>query len=280
MQSNYSLLKLPTVLYCLPTRIIGSRIFSFKEVDSTNETAMTLAQEGAPEGTVIIADSQTKGRGRHGRKWFSPPKVGIYISIILRPKTLVENIRQITLLAAIAACEAINSHTGIKSGIKWPNDVIVNGRKLAGILVETQWKKEKVKHLVVGIGINVNHTLKMFPPKGVDAATSIAIQSKKEFSREELIKELLIKLEKWYIIYCNEGFDQLWKRLQKLVQCPGGWVEVVSLGQRFEGEVLGIDKNADLIIRTGEIIRRINQGRITINYTQQQHMDAIYSGWQ
>ncbi len=263
--SKYSLFRLPAYLYSLPTQLIGSKIYSFKEVDSTNQVAMTLAEEGAPEGAVVVADRQLRGRGQRDRVWYSPPGVGIYLSVILKPSSFLENIHQLSLLAAIAAAECIESATGLKTGVKWPNDVILNNGKVSGILVEAHWEAE-IKHLILGIGVNVNHTKDMFLAQGVPEATSIAIESGQEYCREKLLMDLLLKLEEWRQIYQKEGFEPLWVRLQELDCTPGGWVEVVSLGDRFEGEALGIDKDASLLVRTGEIIRRVNQGRIRLNY--------------
>jgi BirA family biotin operon repressor/biotin-[acetyl-CoA-carboxylase] ligase len=238
---------------------------------------MTLAQKGAPEGTVVVADRQHRGRGQRGNAWYSPPGVGIYLSLILRPNLLVDNISQLVLMASVAAAESIESLTGLKAGVKWPNDVIINARKVAGILVEAQWEEETVKHLVIGVGINVNHNPDMFSAQGVPGATSIAIETGREYSRDILLKELLITLEKWYLQYLAEGFDPAWKRLRELDCTPGGWVEVVSLGDRFEGEALGIDQDASLLVRTGEVVRRVTQGRITLNYGHHQRMNPAYS---
>jgi BirA family biotin operon repressor/biotin-[acetyl-CoA-carboxylase] ligase len=200
--------------------------------------------------------------------------VGIYLSLILRPALLVDSLPQLSLLAAIATAEAIESATGLRAGVKWPNDVMLNTGKVAGILVEAQWDGKAIKHLILGIGINVNHTPDMFSAQGVPGATSIAIESGRKRSRDQLLKELLMKLEKRYLLYLAEGFEPLWRRLQELDCTPGGWVEVVSLGDRFEGEVLGIDKDASLLVRTGEIVHRVTQGRICLSYAHYQRMNS------
>jgi BirA family biotin operon repressor/biotin-[acetyl-CoA-carboxylase] ligase len=271
---KYSLFKLPSFLYSLPTQVMGSKIYSFEQVDSTNQVAIALAQKGAPEGTAVVSDRQYRGRGQRGRTWYSPSGVGIYLSLILRPNSSLGNISQLTLLAAVATAECIKSATGLNARVKWPNDVVYNARKLAGILVEAQWEGETVKHLIIGIGINVNHTQDMFSEQGVPGATSIAMEMGREFSREELIRELLINLERWYLIYLAKGFDPLWSKLREIDCTPGGWVEVVSLGNRFEGEVVGIDKDASLLVRTGEVVHRVTQGRITLRYGQYQQVST------
>jgi BirA family biotin operon repressor/biotin-[acetyl-CoA-carboxylase] ligase len=189
----------------------------------------------------------------------------------------LNTIFQESLLTAVAIAESIESVTGLKAGVKWPNDVILNSRKVSGVLVEAHWEEEIIKHLIVGIGINVNHTPDMFLAQGVSGATSLAIETGKEYSREELLKELLLKLEEWHHIYLAQGFDPLWDRLQELDCTPGGWVEVVSLGNRFEGEALGIDKDASLLVRTGEIVRRVTQGRIHLSYGHLQRMTSAHS---
>jgi BirA family biotin operon repressor/biotin-[acetyl-CoA-carboxylase] ligase len=269
MSSKYSLFRLPAFLYSLPTQLIGSRIYSFKEVDSTNQVAMTLAEEGAPEGTAVVADRQYSGRGQRGRAWYSPAGVGIYLSIILKPSHSLADIHQLSLMAAIATARCIESTTGLKAGVKWPNDVIINNHKVAGILVEAHWEAE-IKHLILGIGLNVNHTRSMFLEQDVLVGTSLAIEAGREYVREEILRDLLLSLEKWHLIYRDQGFDPLWDCLQTMDCTPGGWVEVVSLGNCFEGEALGIDKDASLLVRTGEIVRRVTQGRIQLRYGQLQ----------
>ncbi len=263
-------------MYSLPTQLIGSRVYSFKEVDSTNQIAMILAEEGAPEGAVVVADRQHNGRGQRGRGWYSPPGVGIYLSIILKPRSVLATVHQLSLLAAVATAECIESATGLKAGIKWPNDVIINNHKVAGILVEAHWAEE-IKYLILGIGINVNHTKDMFLTQGFPAATSMAIETGRECLREELLRELMLKLDHWHRIYQEDGFEPLWGRIQDMDRTPGGWVEVVSMGECFEGEALGIDKDASLLVRTGEIVRRVTQGRIRVSCDQLQHLNSTDS---
>lgn len=277
MSNNYSLFRLPAYLYSLPTRLIGSRIYSFDEVGSTNQVAMSLAQKGAPEGTVVVANKQRKGRGQRGRVWSSPPEVGIYLSLILKPTQSLDDISKLSLLAAIATAESIESTVGLQAGVKWPNDVILNTRKVAGVLVEAQWENDIIKNLIMGIGVNVNHAPDMFLPQDGQKATSVAIETGQECSREELLKELLLKLEKWHQIYLAQGFTPLWKRLQEIDCTIGCWVKVVSMGNHFEGEVLGIDKDTSLLVRTGEIVRRVTQGRINLNYGHLQRMNPVHS---
>ena len=164
----------------------------------------------------------------------------------------------------------------MKAGVKWPNDVILNNRKVAGVLVEAQWEDDVIKRLIMGIGVNVNHSADMFLPQDEQKATSVAIETGKECCREELLKELLLKLEEWHQIYLAQGFTPLWKRLQDLDCITGCRVEVVSMGNCFEGDVLGIDKDTSLLVRTGEIVRRVTQGRINLNYGHLQRMNPAH----
>jgi len=263
---------LPDIIYslssgsALPTTLIGSKIYSFSEVSSTNTIAIQMAHEGAPEGTVVIADQQHHGRGQRGRAWYSPGGVGIYMSVILRPHLPPENISQLTLITALALAEAVAAATGLKPGIVWPNDVFINGHKLAGILAEAEWEEANIRHLVIGIGVNVNHTREMFIENHLPEATSLKVESGHEYSRAKLVRKILLNLEERYLEFLSQGFEPIGERLQELDGTVGSWLEVISFGNRFEGESLGIDSTAALLVRVGEVVRRITSGRIKILY--------------
>jgi BirA family biotin operon repressor/biotin-[acetyl-CoA-carboxylase] ligase len=176
--------------------VFGKRdIVYFTETDSTNTRAKDLAVRGAPEGALVLSEKQTKGRGREERNWFSPSRDGIYLSLILRPTIPPREAPMITLLTAVAVAEALLSLTRLKIAIKWPNDILVGGKKLAGILTEMTTQGDSIDYVVVGLGLNVNTP--RFPDNIRDKATSMLIETQKRFSRVRIIREYL----KWYETY-------------------------------------------------------------------------------
>ncbi|MBW1745028.1 MAG: biotin--[acetyl-CoA-carboxylase] ligase, partial [Deltaproteobacteria bacterium] len=173
----------------LCTNVLGRKnIIYLKETDSTNTRAKELATQGAPEGTLIIAEKQTNGRGRRGRSWFSPPGGGIYFSLILRPAISPGETPRITLMTAVVLAETLISLMKLKLRIKWPNDILVNGKKLAGILTEISTEMDAVNYIVVGLGMNVNTRFEKFPSEIKKNATSILIETGKQFPRIRLIQ--------------------------------------------------------------------------------------------
>ena len=254
----------------LTTEFIGSEIHIFDKVESTNDTAKEFALNGCKEGTVVIADSQSKGRGRLGRMWESPSGAGIYLSIILKPKKVVS---QLTLMAGVVAVEAIqhitcyeeNLRRGLCAGrvsLKWPNDININGKKAGGILTEGI---SKGKAVIVGIGINVNT-----PPRGgegfsdelKDKATSIMIETGKRVDRNLLIAELLNRFEYWYEKFIEEG-ETVMKRWRELSDTFGRRIKVSAENKVFEGVAEMIDSEGSLMLRQNNgSLKRISAGEI------------------
>jgi len=247
-----------------PACLLGANIYYFQQVDSTNDIALTLAQQGAPEGTTVVAECQTNGRGQRGHNWFSPKQAGIYISVILRPKSALIGMNHLKLLMAVAVAQCVNNVSGLPVGIKWPNDVTVNGRKVAGILVETEWNGDSPQYFVIGMGLNVNLTAEMLSEARLPQATSLLIELGRECIWEIVLQQLLVEIEKNYLIYQSQGFEPIWQQLKEMEIISGSWIEVVSLGHRFEGEALGISADGELLIRSGDVVRRICSGRINI----------------
>jgi len=247
-----------------PIYFMGADIYYFQHVDSTSNVALAMAQHDAPEGTTVVAECQSSGRGQRGNSWFSPPKAGIYISTILRPKPEFSDMNHIKLLAAVAMANCVSSISGLAAGIKWPNDVMLNGRKIGGILVETEWSGGSPQYFVVGAGINVNHTADMFKEAAVPNATSLRIELGHECDWDIVLQQFLIEMEKTYLIYQSRGFDPIWQQIKEMETITGSWVEVVALGHRFEGEALGIGADGELLVRSGDVVRKIYNGRISI----------------
>ena len=190
----------------LDTKYLGREIISYKKVDSTNIAAYQLAEKGLKEGAVIFAEEQARGKGRQGRVWQSPPKCGIYMSCILRPHITPNEIPKITLIAAVAVAKALREFTGLDAMIKWPNDILINGKKVCGILTEMKAEQDGVDFIILGIGVNVNTHPKDLPRNGSSLKEELrAFRGDEDLSRVDLAKKILEALEKYYNILKKEG---------------------------------------------------------------------------
>src|SRR5512141_155286 len=189
----------------LNTHDVGHALHWFEEVGSTNDVAKELADEGAAHGEVVVAESQTAGRGRRGRAWASPPGRNLYVSVVLRPELPPSRAAELTLLASVAVCQAVRQ-AGVTAGIKWPNDLVSRGRKLAGILTELAADPDRVQWVVLGIGINVNLRLEDLPDDLRPIATSLAIARGEPVPRTLFAAAVLTALEEWLDRHAEEGF--------------------------------------------------------------------------
>jgi BirA family biotin operon repressor/biotin-[acetyl-CoA-carboxylase] ligase len=247
----------------LKTKVFGKRqIVYFNETDSTNTRAKDLAIKGAPEGTLIVSEKQTKGRGRKGRNWFSPSRGGIYTSLILRPRIPPNEAPKMTLLTAVAVAETLHSLTQLKANIKWPNDILINGKKIAGILTEISTEMDAIDYIVVGLGMNVNtHN---FPDDIHEKATSIFIETGKPFPRVKLIREYIQWHEKYYEIFIKTGFEPILKRWKELSNILGRKIIVEMIDRKYIGEVQDIDGDGTLILKDNSgKYHRISSGDVT-----------------
>lgn len=245
----------------LETEFIGRELFFHDEVVSTNAEAFGLARSGAPEGTVVMADSQTGGKGRLGRKWESPAGLNIYLSVILRPPISPEEAHWLTFVAAVAAAEAISVYCPERPVMKWPNDILINGKKAAGILLEMGSEPERVHFVVMGIGVNVNTTRPMFPDYIKNTATSVREANGAEVDRRALAARLLSSVELWYKIYLAEGPVPILSEWKRYFGFEGKEVRVASFDSTIEGVCLGVDETGALLVREpGGIVRRIVAG--------------------
>ena len=233
----------------LQTKLLGKKVHVFQTIDSTNDRAMDMAAKGAEEGTLIIAETQTGGKGRLGRSWFSPPGVNLYLSIILRPKIVCAQATMLTLLAGIAVAQAIRERSGLEAFLKWPNDVLISGQKVAGILAELVADGQAIKHLIMGIGLNVNLEASMLPPELAKTATSLKIESGSDFSRLAVLETLVNQLERWYTIFLEQGSTPILKEYSQLSQTLGRRVQVAYQDKVLEGEAIGLAANGGLILR-------------------------------
>jgi BirA family biotin operon repressor/biotin-[acetyl-CoA-carboxylase] ligase len=233
----------------LATEIIGKKIVYRPEVDSTNRVLHELAVQGEPEGTVVLAERQTAGKGRLGRAWTSPDG-GIWMSILLRPSLPPYKVQLITLLTAVAAVEATAALTGITPGIKWPNDLLVKGRKLAGILTEVSAEMERVNYLILGIGLNMNIPSAVFEGDLADIATSILAEGGKPVSRVDWVRRFLANLEADYLHAQKEGFSDMLERWRQHSVTLGQDVTVSLAGRTVGGTAVDIDEQGALLVRT------------------------------
>ncbi len=239
--------------------IIGRKILEYPVVESTNDRALSLAREGAEDGTVVRAEAQTKGRGQHGRRWHSPKGLGLYFSVLLRPPIIPEHTHRITIISAVAVAGAIVRHTGLKASIKWPNDICIDNKKVCGILTETESGRHHIKHAVVGIGININHTPGDLPKALTPLATSLQIASGREFDREILFQDVCAGLDKLY----RKMIDD---RIKSLVELFDPWDALIGEMVKINGicgRACGITENGELLVKEDGVVHQVRSGSVS-----------------
>ena len=244
----------------LKTSFIGKDISFYKDTGSTNDAARAFAIKGAREGFAVVADSQTKGKGRLGRSWESPAGVNIYTSIVLRPSIMPLFAPQLTLVSAVAVAEAISKYSQKTPEVKWPNDILINSKKVAGILTEMNSETDRINFVIIGIGVNINMTRKMFPEELRPIATSLKEEIGKEISRIDFIQTLYLNLETWYKRYLKHGFEPIRRAWTGYFTMAGRVVKVRQMDKAIVGVAMGIDDNGVLLLRekSGNITRIIS----------------------
>jgi BirA family biotin operon repressor/biotin-[acetyl-CoA-carboxylase] ligase len=262
---GYRLVSIPDRLFpCevsryLNTKFMGKKIYYFDEVSSTMDIAIELGIKGSREGTLILTEAQTKGRGRLGRQWFSPKYKGIYLSLILKPKILPHQASILTLFSAVSICEAIKEITGLDAQIKWPNDILIHHKKLGGILTELNAEMDEIRFVVVGIGLNVNNDKKTLG----NGATSLKEQKKEGVNRIELLKEILRKIEANYLIFQEKGSHLILEKWRDYSITLGKRVKVFSHREHIEGVALDIDTDGGLLVRKDSgLIQKVTAGDV------------------
>ena len=232
----------------LKTKKIGHPLYFYPETDTTNDRIRELALEGAPEGTLAVAEMQTAARGRRGRVWQAPAESGVWMSLLLRPDIPPTQASVLTLLAGIALTEAIEDVTGLEVGIKWPNDILLNGKKLVGILTEMDCDMEKIHSVTVGMGINVN--TKAFPEELQEIATSLYLESGREYDRAELVGQAMKRFEALYEEFLSEGgvFAPFKERYRGKCLNIGKEVRVIG-GETYLATALDITPEGELIVK-------------------------------
>lgn len=245
------------------TQWAGCEIYCFDSIDSTNTKAKELAEAGHPSGTLVVADQQTLGRGRRGRSWESPAGTGIFMTLMLKPDINPNNASMLTLVAAMATARAITEVTGEAAQIKWPNDIVMNGKKVVGILTEMSAQFDYINHIVVGIGINVHN--EEFPEEIAKTASSLLLECGHRIHRASLIEAFLEEFERLYAIYLEtEDMSGLQKEYDSLLVNRGRQVRVLDPKEPFEGKAMGITKKGELIVDTWESRKLVSSGEVSV----------------
>lgn len=269
---GYRLLGSPDLLHAddllsrlSPARVVGRDIQVFQQTSSTNDIVEKLARDGVAEGVVVFAESQTKGRGRLGRKWISPAGQGLWFSVLLRPTLPPGAVTQITIAAATSVARAIRAETDLVPQIKWPNDILVRGKKVVGILTELSAELDRVRYVIVGIGVDVNVT--GFPHELVDSATSLASEAGKPFNRAEIAAAILHELDVDYARLNRGGFAAVAEEWEQQCITLGKRVSI-QLGERcLEGRAESLDADGALLLRTDHgHLERVIGGDVTIGH--------------
>lgn len=253
-KAGYRLLAAPdrlsaeAIIAGLDTKRIGQHVQAYDTVVSTQPLAHEAAATGAPEGTLVIAEQQTGGKGRLGRVWHSPKGTGIWMSLIVRPVIPLPKTPQMTLLTAVAVAKTMREETGVAVKIKWPNDIFVGDRKVCGVLTELNAEADRVNYLVIGIGINANAVAADFPEELRAIATSLRIESGTTVNRVRFVQRFCRIFEAEYDHYLQHGFDRIKTEWEACSYTIGRWVTVKTIHSTLEGRAVGLDEEGVLIV--------------------------------
>ncbi len=264
LKSSADILNEAEIRAVLTSRWLGQNLKFFEETDSTNNAIRRMAENGAPEGTLAVAEIQTAGKGRRGRSWNSPKGSGIWHSFLLRPEFAPDRASMLTLLAAMAVLRSIKEVTGLDGMIKWPNDIVVNGKKVCGILTEMSTEEDTIRYVVVGIGINANTP--DFPEEIRPTATSLMLELKTPVCRAKLINGIMCAFEEYYTVFCETKDMSRLKALynQNLVNA-GRSVKVLAFAGDYIGISHGINDEGELIVELPDgTIREVNSGEVSV----------------
>jgi len=252
------------ILKGLETKSFGRNLLWLEKTTSTNDVVAELARQGAPEGTVVAAETQTKGRGRQGRRWSSTAGKSLAFSILLRPKLHADELPEITLASAVAVAKTLEDFH-FKPQIKWPNDLLLEGRKVCGILTEMGPKKDKMASVVLGIGVNLNQTARDFPKELGGIATSLYRMSGRKINRARFFQKLLGHLEESYRWVTERHFSRVLSEWKKRAVTLGKQVKVSQHHHVFYGQVLGADEKGALLVRNDlGMVERVTSGDVQI----------------
>lgn len=269
-KKGYRITSYPDVVYenelqsIRNTQWVGQKIVYFDETDSTNTRAIEFAQKDYPNGTLVVAEKQTAGKGRRGRTWETLEGNGIFMSLMLKPDIKPNNASMLTLVAALSVAKAIADVTGEQAYIKWPNDIVMNGKKVCGILTEMSAQFDYINHLVIGIGINVHN--KDFPEEIANMASSLMMECDgRRFHRADIIEKTLEYFEEYYEIFTKtENLEALVGEYNSILVNMHESVKVLDPKEPFEGKAMGITKNGELIVDTWESRKLVSSGEVSV----------------
>lgn len=245
------------------TQWVGNSIYDYDVTDSTNMCANRLAQEGAPHGTLIVADKQESGRGRRGRGWNSPANTGIFMTLLLRPEIETNNASMLTLVAAMAVAKGIEQCCDIKPQIKWPNDIVLNGKKVCGILTEMSAQIDYVNHIVIGIGINVHNT--EFPEEISQTATSLYLETGVHVKRAQLIEAIWEAFEDYYERFmAYQDLSAIMEEYNRYLVNLDRAVRVLDPKEPFEGIARGITERGELLVEIDGVLKKVSSGEVSV----------------
>lgn len=234
----------------LSSEIVGCQVYLFEQVSSTNAVLRALAKAGAREGTVVLAEEQTEGRGRLGQRWFSPPGVNLYASVLFRPAILPEAVPVFAFIASLALTEAIRAE-GLPPAIKWPNDILVERKKVAGTLVECATAGDRVEYVILGTGVNLNvrrEALRAALGDAAHAATSLREVAREKIDRNAFAATFLTLLERWFQVYVTRGPEAVLAAWRDWDILTGRRVEIRGEGETYGGRVLGVNREGHLVV--------------------------------
>ena len=249
----------------LGTTVFGKNdIYIFQETDSTNIQAFSLASKGMTEGSIVIAECQTSGKGRLSRKWVSPAGKNLYLSMILRPKILTSHAPRLTLVTSVALSETLDDFQIFDHRIKWPNDILINGKKLSGILTEMKCDGTAIDFIVVGLGVNLNSSFSDYPDELKDSIISLKEFTGTEINRIKFLQSFLVNFERNYFNFLQKGFDDILKKWIRKSSIINQKIQVTEHENIFTGVVIEVTSDGNLIVQTDDKIHTINSG--DINY--------------
>jgi BirA family biotin operon repressor/biotin-[acetyl-CoA-carboxylase] ligase len=245
-------------------KTIGRRIEYHEEVESTNTEALHLAQQGAEEGTVVIAEAQSAGRGRLTRSWESPPSMNLYLSVVLRPEIPAVSSSLIPLMVGVAVADVISQYCSGKVRLKWPNDVLIEGKKICGILTEMRTKTDRVAFIIAGLGVNLNMQKLHFPRELRETATSLRIETAMDIDRVDFAVRLFETLGNWYRVFLNGGQEHIREHWLNYADIIGKRIEVVFKNDTQRGTVTGLDENGALLLQGETGVQQVLAGDVYI----------------
>ncbi len=265
---GYRLAETPDRLYpweverFLDTKVIGRKVVYKERLDSTNSAAFKLALGGEPEGTCVVTETQEKGKGRLGRVWVSPFGKNVYVSAILRPRIHPSVVYPITFISSLAVSDTIETMTGLQATLKWPNDVLLNGKKICGTLLELSTEADVVRFVIVGVGFNVNMVEEDLDAQIKRKATSLFLETKKVYERAAACGILLSNLEHYYELFREKGAEAISAMWEERAAIKGKHLEISQMGETHRGICMGIAKDGGILLNTEEGVKKIIAGDV------------------